>query len=512
MRFLLNSIFLITMLSAMACKKEAMSSAPAFKGDDSQASDEGGVNGGGGGTLPANPITVIDVVKIVGESKKTLDPLVKFQLWSHVRIGFREGTVAPKLFDGQVTIWNVLQDTNIEILMDKPCHYANGRETDGSVHASKPGAICISAFRIAPKLIIERAPIEINALILHELSHLLGATEDEARDYQRTSADEMGPTYAQETAKGFETQAQQASENFSRSIYSVLESLDKGESEATVLKKMGDLGVAEGIFLSSSRSKFPYSIFTASEEDYYFLQSNRLLMGSLWLTSVTDKDGETLQKRLDQLFQGLDAVTDERLAENGWGYRDKKSIYKNELVSRIQSREELRSAVMSFYKMFEVTDQAIRNLSFGNQMGPVPDLNNANPWRGFVGEWKVTETDCKDPLETTGYKIIPDANDPEELELMVFWSNGYGDQGDLYDGAVNNDGTAVQVQGDANHAVRISERGDRWGHDYSQSTFEIASDGGAYTITKSFYAKTEHDYGQWKEESRHCTMKVVPVR
>ena len=185
---LIASLIITSAFTLTACKSE--SAAPAdiqkLQQPEDHANDnetEGGISAGGGGTLPANPIAVFQAKEIVGKAKQFLRLYFNYE-----RRYFSKSTSAldyKKFYYGENNLATQLEKTDIEILEDKPCLNKFGKEVDASIYASRANTICISAQRIAPKLIKENASKEINALLVHELSHFLGANEKEATDIQK---------------------------------------------------------------------------------------------------------------------------------------------------------------------------------------------------------------------------------------------------------------------------------------------------------------------------------------
>ncbi len=97
-----------------------------------------------------------------------------------------------KLFTGKKTIFDLIKQTEIEVLNSAPCLSRsvgpNGKiietEADGAADSTKSTPVCISASRLSEKLIEDNYQPETQALVAHELSHLLGATEFEAEVLQ----------------------------------------------------------------------------------------------------------------------------------------------------------------------------------------------------------------------------------------------------------------------------------------------------------------------------------------
>lgn len=89
-----------------------------------------------------------------------------------------------KIFDGPKTIFRVLQNLEIEGRTYGPCMNFNHKPNDGSMYGQKPGSVCISISNIKVKLRQSDYEQQAAALILHEISHLLGTDEDQANRLQ----------------------------------------------------------------------------------------------------------------------------------------------------------------------------------------------------------------------------------------------------------------------------------------------------------------------------------------
>jgi hypothetical protein len=143
----------------------------------------GNADGGGGGTLPSETIDPQDVKYIVQRSLLELKLIVQGGSWFESY--FQNKILYKKLYGGSPNLIDVLRTTKIEVRANRPCFDANKKPKDASIYADTPGAICLSAFRIGPKIVEETARKKIEGLILHELSHLLGANETEALEFQK---------------------------------------------------------------------------------------------------------------------------------------------------------------------------------------------------------------------------------------------------------------------------------------------------------------------------------------
>jgi len=136
---------------------------------------EGGVSGGGGGTVPADPVSA-EVARI--EIIQAKLPLAFY--FNALSSPGAHGIYWDKLFSGSTTIFDLIQTTTVEINADAPCVAPSGELTDGAAPGSAPNSICISTLRLSQKLDADDVHIQTLGLIAHELSHLLGTNEPEA--------------------------------------------------------------------------------------------------------------------------------------------------------------------------------------------------------------------------------------------------------------------------------------------------------------------------------------------
>lgn len=87
-----------------------------------------------------------------------------------------------KLFAGKSTIYHALKEAQFQVQESGPCYDTSGKEVDGS--AKDMPKICISSQRLSKSLTLENAQPELLALVIHEVSHMMGATEKEAMKIQ----------------------------------------------------------------------------------------------------------------------------------------------------------------------------------------------------------------------------------------------------------------------------------------------------------------------------------------
>ncbi len=153
----------------------------------------GTIIGGGGGNIPTEEICHPSEIEF-HVKQKNLDLRLALMLeHSFFEPGpFPDGYSSPisgptdtLIYGGKKTILDLIEKTPIEIRETEPCLDAAGNAVDASVFSSKEGGICLSAFRIAPKVSTKRIRAETLALVAHEFAHLLGVEDElEATRFQ----------------------------------------------------------------------------------------------------------------------------------------------------------------------------------------------------------------------------------------------------------------------------------------------------------------------------------------
>jgi hypothetical protein len=162
MRFLISPFVLVFLVAPVWCLAE------------------GGADTGGGNrtVIPINR----SIHRLIEETKLSV------LAWANARhiqykvdvLNGSPNALDTKLFGGTLTLFDLIHKVQIQNWKNRPCKDHHGNDSDGSYSGSleddKP-IVCISSFRIAPKLDPMSAPSEIAALVLHELGHLMGLDE-----------------------------------------------------------------------------------------------------------------------------------------------------------------------------------------------------------------------------------------------------------------------------------------------------------------------------------------------
>lgn len=161
-------------------------------GSLSAHAESGGISGGGGGVTTPPGVAISKIQTAVEDSSIVLyEWLAKQEALYHeeTQSGAAHEPVFEKLFGSSPDAFKVMSNLKIEVRNHKPCFDKNGNPVDGSIVAHAPASICISAFRLKDKLDAYNYEYETDALVLHEVSHLLGADESEAVRVQTQALD-----------------------------------------------------------------------------------------------------------------------------------------------------------------------------------------------------------------------------------------------------------------------------------------------------------------------------------
>ncbi|WP_413291013.1 hypothetical protein [Bdellovibrio sp. HCB337] len=147
----------------------------------------GGVSDGGGGTTNPLPVDVDMIAYRVGEIGRVVLAWTYRQesKFSQLSPSEKVQSSYAKFFGGPVSLTKVVKETVFEVRLSGPCFDANGQPKEGSTFASQAGALCLSPYLMAPKLTQFNFEAETAALMIHELSHVLGASEAEAEAIQK---------------------------------------------------------------------------------------------------------------------------------------------------------------------------------------------------------------------------------------------------------------------------------------------------------------------------------------
>jgi hypothetical protein len=147
----------------------------------------GGVSDGGGGTTNPNPANPDWITFAAGEYGRVIQAWLYKQEKDFLELRPEERTLSSysKLFGHSKDVFSVLPSVKFELRMNAPCLDANGAPKDASIFGKEEGSLCLSPYSMAPKLNEQNYDRETVALMIHEISHLMGTTEEEAVKIQK---------------------------------------------------------------------------------------------------------------------------------------------------------------------------------------------------------------------------------------------------------------------------------------------------------------------------------------
>ncbi len=374
-------------------------------------SSEGGISGGGGGTLPATPASRYDIARALQLARGDLRIFLRG--WENDK--FSSSDLHKKMFGGTPNLLTVLESTDLEVADTKPCFDHEGLPVDGSIYASFPGTICISSFTIAPKLSPEQVRTEVLALVIHELSHLVGADEKEAVELQKRAVAQLQDL--KDTA--FETYANSRLETLNGakarllSIVNVFHKLRDPSLPIEVKQLAIKIDISNmvqwwdelfGRLGFSFDSTLDSSLFTAEESDFLKILQ---LKWRLWFTYIqsdaTARFEPSEPSKYDLIYLDRVSLSAREAAKalgssyqmDGNQFADRISFPKIQTFADFQAEVEyIFSTLTDYYieKALDLTFAIYRPL----REFPAPWLPHPEPapWSHFAGTYEVHSESC----------------------------------------------------------------------------------------------------------------------
>lgn len=156
------------------------------------AQEGGGADTGGGNTIGSAKVTAEDVKKYIEQSKDLSVYIFRreeFLLLSPQHSGSAFESLGKKLFKGQKTIYQALNEAVLQPKEKGPCYDSQGKEVDAS--AKDAPKLCFSLERLSARLNADSVQSEVLAIVAHEVSHMVGTTESEAKFLQGMVKDSL---------------------------------------------------------------------------------------------------------------------------------------------------------------------------------------------------------------------------------------------------------------------------------------------------------------------------------
>jgi hypothetical protein len=145
------------------------------------AQRRGGIGDGGGNAIAEELLPAHQITYLLGKAKEPT-----FYVLRHLEYFGVKQEVSEKIFRGPKTIYQVLAEAQFDPVDKGGCEGIGGSETEHDANSLKTyPKICFSLESLSQKLHERSGKPQLIALIIHELSHVVGATEDEAQELQR---------------------------------------------------------------------------------------------------------------------------------------------------------------------------------------------------------------------------------------------------------------------------------------------------------------------------------------
>lgn len=475
----------------------------------------GGIIGGGGGTVNPDPISIYDVTHVIEQNHLDLRLLARGLSENHSVLQMNLTPADPKLYDGPTTLVDVIETARVEILSDKPCLSPTGEEVDGSAPGSFPNSICISAYRIAPKLNDETSRSQILALMLHEYSHLLGTDETEAEAFQRTVLHHMKQFTHSDAEIKLASVMNDLTEAESR-LRNFLDAYKAGNFE----KAGQNLSEANAHFRSNGQGTYLLAALDAKETSGFELQSYRLLAG-LWAFDALSgaPDAAYSESLLDNAFAGGDSTTLADFHKRHFFNHETSNLFPQEVIRRPKTLDEIAALADTLLKYLYQVSHALWNLQSGGERSVIagPDgFATPNPWQSMVGTYVISEVQCENhgvamqPQPVGGGFEVMNTNG--RLELKRFNTGGYFIVGELESGSTFWSYSSVVVSRTPNGGASVNGTNGSYFRDERRSyAFELNPVAGQdFEVAEVFTTWDRNLYaGHPIERSGTCRYKLV---
>lgn len=519
MKKFINCFVAGTVVTLVACQPK--SNVPAGSSPPTpEVSQEGGITSGGGGTLPAQPISIDEAAGIISSSKQGLRLFLREQSESAFFVDRDE-----KFFQGDKNLSTVLEETDVEILKDRPCHDKFGHPTDGSIYASKPNAICISAFRVAPKLIEERAYIEIYALMIHEYSHLLGSTEPEAVALQKRTAEYLSHVHTPlggsgVTMVGIAWDCAENIQNLKKSAIRLSQHADSETPDQLVYELLQfDKDFFDGI---EKNQVSPLSFTDGKRFDLYELEMSKLdsmLDYVEGLSQVPHHD--EAKKRYDDIFGAKSAVTYEEYERMLGSSIHPRSPLLQQKIVKLNSMADVKTELENLYEYLNAVWKDYTAVAYNETLpsGPWDISLPANPWSSYLGSYTITSKSCtqkgpRPPSLENDFTHIEFSLNANKVIGKYTALNGSIQEG-FYNDAFDVNDLSVGVQSTSVGATRTAES-DPWWHDIpadgivwsKQTDTLIKLDETHYRLTHRMDLSRAKSY-EYEKDTSECVFEMT---
>lgn len=377
----------------------------------------GGMDGGGGGVLPAYPISAFEVQEIAESAKVKI--LYMLNGLQRTKMNSQQ-SYWKKLFSGPQAAQEVLRNLDLVVHLSSPCFTSDGREVDVSIYESKPNTICLSAARISQKIDFLAAEREVLGLLMHELSHYCGANEDEAVALQK----DVLYYYQYAVSRGDiffkDDQLREKYDLVSHSLYQTLEVLEKEPgNQEQIFAQFAGLNEHFSGFINFSHNN-TFAVFNPIEESYLDFLRQEIRMAYFY-TGMNLSD--PAQKKYYHSLYEICMDGQEFCFDTGNPY------YGDRKINRLHSNQELLQLIKKFIVemrprgayIYQITFEGVRWVNLSGHF-----TIDKNPWQNFLGNYQITNSDPANSAKCrnwTGLRIETDQDG--EVFIRRLNPNGY---------------------------------------------------------------------------------------
>lgn len=456
----------------------------------------GGISSGGGGTIPGKALNPYNVVRVMMQSKRDLRLTLNYMSYLYDPGSAHNQPYKSKIFDGPITIMDLVESTNIEMRDSDSCYDANNKPVDGSIYANSPNAICISAFSTAPKLIKERARKEIIALIAHELGHLLGLDEEEARSLQQDIL-----THLDESNDNSGKQYLELNEELASRIYVAFDRIKSSVTELNFDQIRQALKEIRWYDFREVHSLLDYSVFNQKDWNYYLIEQERIFLLNAYVNGMSSQnDAVYWKEKYDSYFKNKKTVTMAEL-HNLKSSSPYDGPYGGYTFSKLESINDLKLELSNSEKYYSSLYSYLYDLKINKSLTVLPNPKKdqqPNPFQTFKGQFDVSREQCTEngkPVEKSGITAFEFFKDIDgKLKMKRHWVNAWAIDG-VYDNAGDTlAGSIVSVEGTLSSAKRIANFGNLWGDHWQYKTLEIFRDQNGVHVKQSWDTQRRDSY------------------
>ncbi|WP_413291174.1 hypothetical protein [Bdellovibrio sp. HCB337] len=347
----------------------------------------GGMDGGGGGTLPAYPVSASEVREFAEMAKSKLYYLLNG--YEDPDAHLSTIPLQKKLFGGPRKAQEVLNDLRLEVRENAPCLTSNGTEVDASIHALKPNTICLSADRISKKIDKAMVEREVLALLMHEVAHFMGADEAEATELQQDIAWRIMNSDSGDAIN--EEKLRDEISYFFWNLAGGIEAVEAGnfvDANMRLDLALFRLTTWEGEAVGKS---YVYKLYGNRESNYLSLLRIKVVKANEYIKSlIPGPDQEKNKIRYELPFEGRDYFLNSDDSFDTDPYADEK-------IMKLKSSQDALNLLKELEKEYAVRQVFTQQTAFGMR---APMLNGhltiptQNPWENFVGTYAVQSVQC----------------------------------------------------------------------------------------------------------------------